>query len=81
MIQIFLAGRTNQPMVVQEVLADLKMFRSVGLKMEVKQSVTFAFFSKFLNPQRDTLTYSGIGQMKVYLFQLPSVTLIFSPAQ
>ena len=41
--------------------AKQKMFRSVGLKMDVKQSVTFAlFFSTFLNPQRATLTYSAL---------------------
>ena len=38
-----------------------KMFRSLGLKMDEKQSVTFAlFFSIFLNPQRVTLTYSAM---------------------
>ena len=36
-------------------------FRSVGLKMDEKKAVTFAlFFSTFLNPQRDTLTYSAV---------------------
>ena len=35
-------------------------FRSVGLKMDEKQAVTFALFSTFLNPQRDTLTYSAM---------------------
>ena len=41
--------------------AKQKMFRSVGLKMDEKQSVTFAlFFSIFLNPQRVTLTYSAM---------------------
>ena len=40
--------------------AKQKMFRSVGLKIDEKQSVTFALFSTFLNPQRATLTYSAL---------------------
>ena len=40
--------------------AKQKMFRSVGLKMDEKQSVTCALFSIFLNPQRVTLTYSAM---------------------
>ena len=40
--------------------AKQKMIRSVGLKMDEKQSVTFALFSTFLNPQRVTLTYSAL---------------------
>ena len=29
----------------------------MGLKIDEKQCVTFALFSTFLNPQKDTLTY------------------------
>ena len=36
------------------------MFKSVGLKMDEKQSVIFALFSTSLNPQRNTLTYSAL---------------------
>ena len=35
-------------------------FRSVGLKMDEKQAVTFALFSTFLNPKRQTLTHSAM---------------------
>ena len=32
--------------------------------MDEKQAVTFALFSTFLNPQRDTLTYSALGNFQ-----------------
>ena len=64
--------------VLQEVLADLKiffylqnlehcrakqtLFRNVGFKINKKQAVTFALFSTFLNPQKDTLNYGAVSQ-------------------
>ena len=48
--------------------AKQKMFRSVGLKMDEKQSVTFALFSTFLNPQRNTLTYSALNDAEIEVF-------------
>ena len=43
--------------------AKQKIFRTVGLKMDEKQAVTFALFFTFLNPQRTTLTYSAMTQV------------------
>ena len=41
-------------------LAKKTFLRSVGLKLDEKQAVTFALFSSFMNPQRATLTYSAL---------------------
>ena len=38
------------------------LFRNVGFKINKKQAVTFALFSTFLNPQKDTLNYGAVSQ-------------------
>ena len=42
-------------------------FMRVRFKMDEKQAVTFALFSLFLNPQRDTLSHSALVVMAIVI--------------